>query len=170
MMSLHYYLGLAKKGNADASFEAAKLMYQQGYNEVLVQGQLRRAAERGSAQAARSLGLLGLGCMLLRPESDVNHFLYYDDDYETAFGWLKKASSDGDQYALFLVAKCLQLGVGTDENETKAEAIMELVIPRISFDVVMQSMFLFDSIKAHPTKHEVDKIISKDEILQLLAG
>ena len=93
---LNYYLSLACKGDADASFKAGKLMEDEGtYNEVIVQKRYLDAAAAGHALAQKELAGLGLYGTLVTSDSTVTNIHYYDN-INNAIMWLHKAAKNGN--------------------------------------------------------------------------
>lgn len=167
MMSLNYYLSQSCKGNPEAAFEAARIMYNDGTNEVIVQNQLRKAAEGNNAEAQRWLGLFGLCHKLVNPESTVSHITYYHG-YEKAYHWLLKSASLGDNVSAFIVAKCLQNGVGVAKDESKAEKIIAHVVSELSLDAIFPVVMLFDTIRS--VEGNRSKSVETVDLRQLLAS
>lgn len=167
MMSLNYCLSQSYKGNPEAAFEAARIMYNNGASEVIVQNQLRKAAEGNSIEAQRWLGVFGLCNKLVVPESTISHITYYKG-YETAYHWLLKSASLGDNVSAFIVAKCLQNGIGVEKDESKAEKIIAQVVNKLSLDAIFPIIMLFDTIRSVESNHSISS--ETIDLCQLLAS
>lgn len=167
MMSLNYYLTKASQGDSKAAYEAAKVMEYSEYNNVIVQAQLRRAASLGSIDAMRWLGFLGLAGKLIHPDSSVSNTTYYKG-YNQAYKWFNEGAISGDAISAFVASKCLQLGVGTPQDEVRAEGLMKLIIEKVPEELFLPIICLLDSIthKATTKNHAIDTEIVK----QLLAS
>ena len=153
MKSLNHYLSLTAHSNtavaAAAAFEAAKIMYQEKYNEVIIQAMLRKAGELGDVNAQRWLGFIGLTNRLVDPISTTSNIIYYNDA-RVPYQWFKKAADSGDVISAFAVYKCLQHGIGVPKNIEKAESVLNIIADKLSFDI-LPLMFFFDTYHAHQT-------------------
>ena len=147
MKTLNYYISLANKGNADAAYEAAKRMYFEKYNEVMVQAMLRKAATLGNVHAQRWLGFIGLAGRLIDPRSSTSHVTYLTD-YTAAYDWFNSAASQGDAISVYAVARCVQHGIGTVKDPTYAATLLETASAAPNSDDLLALMFFFDSHKA----------------------
>lgn len=170
MRSLNHYLSLTAHGNpgvaAAAAFEAAKIMYNEKYNEVIVQAMLRKSGELGDVNAQRWLGFIGLTNRLIDPVSTTSNIIYYKDA-SVAYQWFKKAADKGDLISTFAVYKCLQHGIGVTKNLEKAEHILDTIADKLSFDV-LPFMFFFDAY--HEPKTTAHTIEYQTTLRNLLAS
>ena len=166
MKNLNYYRSLAAKGDANAAFEAAKIMYHEKYSDVFVQAMLRDAARLGNVNAQRWLGFVGLNNKLLHPSSTVSNIIYCSDA-SVSYRWLEKAAKSGDVLSAFAVCKCLQHGIGVDKNEAKAQAILDSITNELSFDI-LPFMFIFETYRSSQNvSHNADLA---PKLKKLLAG
>lgn len=161
---LNYYLGRAAKGDGKAAYEAAKIMRDEKANEVIIQTQLRKSATLGYAPAQRTLGILGLCGLLVHPDSKTSHIMFYET-IEPAISWLSKAADNNDTVAKYTLCKCMQLGIGIQKNEEKAERMMDGMINDLSMDTIVSLMYIFDSVK-----HSKQSIVSPEIRVLLLAS
>ena len=168
MKTLTYYLKLAEGGNAAAAYEAAKIMYCEKYNDVIVQSTLRKAAALGSVDAQRWLGFICLAGKQVSPGSTASN-IQYTADLREAYTWFERAAAQGDTLSAFAVYKCLQHGIGIHQDTEKADAILEAIAGHLDYDV-LPLMFFFDTYKdseqAAPTIHPLER----NALLELLAS
>ena len=167
MMSLDYYLRKSARGDHNAAYEAAKIMQLEKYSEVMVQAQLRKAASLGSVEAMRWLGFLGLSGKLISPESTVTKISYYNT-YDHAYNWFVKGSQKGDALSTFVVGTCLQHGIGTSQDTQKSKEIMSDVSSKVSVDVVLPIIFLFNTL--HSSATACGKSLDEDVIEKILCN
>lgn len=167
MMSLNYYLRKSAHGDSVAAYEAAKIMQLEKYSEVTIQAQLRKAASLGSVDAMRWLGFLGLSGNLISPESTITKVSYYTT-FDKAYLWFAQGARKGDPLCLFVVALCLQHGIGTEADPERSEKIMATVSNDISVDMVIPIIFLINSL--HSSLSSSHKELSDDFIEKLLCG
>lgn len=144
-MSLNYYLSRSALGDNVAGYEAAKIMQSEKYNEVMVQGQLRRAAMLGNIEAMRWLGFLGLNGKLIKPDSTVRNVSYYNT-YEESYRWFSEGAEKGDPISLFVVGTCLNHGIGTSQDIAKSEEIISNTKKDISIDIIISIVFLLNTL------------------------
>ena len=170
MKTLNYYISLATKGNAEAAYEAAKLMHYEKYNEVIVQSMLRKAANLGNVNAQRWLGFVGLADKLVDPSSTIANIKYISDHHH-AYSWFERAASQGDTISAFAVFKCLQHGIGVAKNLEKANALLEAISGDLNYDM-LPLMFFFDTYKEYEQKEKttVKPIEYNHLIKELLAS
>lgn len=167
MMSLNYYLSKASRGDSKAAYEAAKVMECSKYHDVIVQAQLRRAAALGSVDAMRWLGFLGLFEKLMHPDASISNVLYYQG-YEQAYKWFSDGAVSGDPLCAFVASKCMQLGVGTPQDEVKASQIMDLIIASVPEETILPIICLLSSITC-PKPYSA-QTINMDTVKELLAS
>lgn len=161
MKTLNYYLALATKNDADAAYNAAKLMMYEEYNEVIVQNMLRKAANLGSSEAQRYLGFLGMKLELILPNSTVSNIIR-NKDYSEAYNWFHKGAESGDIISSIAVSKCLQYGIGTKKDPVKANEILEAISSQLTFDLLPITAFfdIFHFDKQNAKSCEIGKCIS----------
>ena len=150
MKTLNYYLSLATKGDADAAYEAARIMHYEKYNDVIVQSMLRKAGTLGNPSAQRWLGLICLTNKLVHPESTTSKIKYVTD-YQQSYSWFSRAAAQGDTLSAFTVYKCLQYGIGVDKNPEKADYILNTISNTLNYDVIPLAFF-FDVYTEHNKK------------------
>ena len=166
MKHLNYYLSLAEKGNADAAFEAAKIMFDDKCHDFIVQSMLRKAAMLGNVKAQCWLGFLCLDNRLIDSTSTFSEIKYVED-YSVAFDWFKKAACCEDTLAMFALYKCLQLGIGVEKSPEKADVILNSIAQDLSYDMLPLMLF-FDTLrKSIPPVRSVEY---KTIIRELLAS
>ena len=61
----------------------------------------------------------------------------YNQTYDLGIEWLRKAADNGDLVSEFILAKCMQLGVGLEKNEPLAEAAFARLVPGITMDEII---------------------------------
>lgn len=144
-MTLNYYLYEAQKGNAQAAFEAGRLMEADKYNPVLVQKQYRKAASMGYAPAQRWLGILAL-CNALIDEKSTVSSIHYNKNSSDAIDWFVKASKNGDAVSSFIIGKCYQCGIGVEVNEFEADRILSEFADKVGLGMSIAIMMLFQGI------------------------
>ena len=144
--SLNYYIHEADKGNAESAYQLGRLLEKLGYSQFHVQRQYRRAAQGGYPLAWRWLGILGLTHALL-DEDCVFPNARYNTDYDTALLFLKRADDAGDLIAQYILAKCLQIGLGMPADEARAEREISRLVPNIDEDRITAVALLFDYIR-----------------------
>lgn len=134
---LETYLSKACRGDAEASFNAGKLMAEKGtYNEVIVQKRFLDAANAGYAKAQKELAGLGLYGSLVAKNSTVTN-IHYCENLNEAFMWLHRAASNGNaecQIALQAIDR-----YGTD-IVYKARAAVEFYIESSCSSVIKKSV------------------------------
>lgn len=168
MKNLNYYISLAEKGNAEAAYEAAKIMHYIKYNDVIFQAMLRKAGGLGNVNAQRWLGFICLANKLIDPESTVSNIKYVSG-HEAAYAWFEKAAAQGDTVSAFAVSKCLQYGIGVEKDSKKAEDVLNAISGDFDFDM-FPIMFFFDTYKEFNKKGKSESPYSNDIIQNLLAG
>ena len=144
-IKLDYYLEESFRGNAKAAYLAAIALMSptENTNEHDVQKQFKRSAELGYVPAQRILGIYGLFNHLMTDDSGPA-CIHYNRDRHVGFEWLNEAACSGDLVATYFVGKCYQHGVGIPKDETRAEAYLKQVSKKISFEVAMAGMLLFE--------------------------
>lgn len=152
MKTLDYYLSLASRGNADAAYEAAKIMHYEKRNEVIVQSMLRKAGKLGNPNAQRWLGLICLANQLIEPSSTVSNIKYVTD-YQQAYLWFSRAAAQGDSLSAFAVCKCLQYGIGVDKDPEKSDRILNAISDTLNYDIIPVAFF-FDAYAKKNSKAE----------------
>lgn len=166
MKTLHYFLSLATRGDATAAYEAAKIMHDEKYNEVIVQSMLRKAGDLGSLHAQRWLGFISLCNQYVSPESTTSNITYIKDE-SIAFEWFQKAALQGDVISAFALYKCFQHGIGTEQNNYKAEELLNNISDQLTIDM-LPLMFVFDTYHKPKKSHQVSEF--KTVIKELLAS
>ena len=145
---MEYYLFEAQKGNADAAYEAAKITALDNNNDVyFIQKRFFRAADLGDERAQRILGILGL-CQKLMTEDSTYGNIHFNPDRRVGFEWLTEAACTGDVLATYLIGCCHLYGIGTEKSPEQAQRFFMQVISKVSMDVVLETMMLFESISA----------------------
>lgn len=166
MKHLNYYLSRAEKGNADAAFEAAKIMFNDKCHDFIAQSMLRKAAVLGNVKAQCWLGFLCLSGKLIDSSSTFSDIKYVED-YSVAFDWFKKAACCEDTLSMFAIYKCLQLGIGVEKSTEKADIILKSISSDISYDMLPLMLFFETFRNPIPTAHSVEY---KTVIRELLAS
>lgn len=164
MKTLNYYISLSTKGNAEAAYEAAKLMHYEKYNEVIVQSMLRKAAHLGNVNAQRWLGFIGLANKLVDPDSTISNIKYITD-HRHAYSWFEHAAAQGDTISAFAVFRCLQHGIGVERDPEKANALLESISGKLDYDM-LPLIFFFDTYKECDRKETAEK--SSPEYIRLI--
>ncbi len=134
---LTYYLSESQKGDRTAAYEAGRMMAFEKYNDVLIQNQYRRSAELGFAPAQRELGILGICSRLVTPSSSIGNMAYYNDNFAQAIYWLKEASKKQDGFAIYLLGKCYQLGIGVEADDEHAGKLFDLASKLLPLDKML---------------------------------
>ena len=155
MMSLDYYLNKSAKGDNIAAYEAAKIMQDKNYSAIMVQAQLRKAAELGNVNAIRWLGFLGLSGKLISPESTVTKISYYKTQ-EQAFNWFLEGYKKGDVISSFVVGNCLKYGIGTQQDVAKSEEIISNISSNVPTDAAFSIIFLINTLHPYSSReHQI---------------
>ena len=164
----NYYFSLAVKGDGKAAFEVAKILYNDNANPVLIQTQLRRAAENGCTLANQWLGLLGIKGKLLKEESTTESHIFHKDG-SVAIAWLEAGAEDGDNVCKYILAKCYQLGIAVSQDVEKGDKMLNSIdYDSISEECIFSIMFILDSVKYNSI--ELDTVKEKETVYKLLAG
>ncbi len=144
-IKLDYYLEEGFRGNAKAAYLAAKALTSPTENtkEYDVQKQFKRSADLGYIPAQRILGIYGLFNHLMTDDSTPAN-IHYNRDRHLGFEWLNEAACSGDLVATYFVGKCYQYGMGVPRDEERANAYLTQVGKKVSFDVAMAAMLLFE--------------------------
>lgn len=122
-------------GDAKAAYHAAVIMQDKNHDEVVIQNQLRRAADGNCIEAIRWLAMLGCSKHLVTPNSVYGHITYYKD-YGMAMHWVMKGVEMGDPLCGLMLAKCYQIGVGVVKDSDKAEELIEKAVTHLGFEEV----------------------------------
>ena len=137
-------------GDAKAAYHAAVIMQDKNHDEVVIQNQLRRAADGNCIEAIRWLAMLGCSKHLVTPNSVYGHITYYKD-YGMAMHWILKGIEMGDSICGLMLAKCYQTGVGVAKDLEKAEALIEKTVTQLKFEEVYTLSQFFASATANDT-------------------
>lgn len=115
---LEVYLNRANRGDKDAAYTAAHILYQMGESAELVQTQLRRAAIAGHALASRELaGLAFAGHLVPAGYNNKEEGNCRDQGKK----WLELAALQNDIPSAILLSYCLDKGVmGFSKNPQAA--------------------------------------------------
>ncbi len=139
-----YLLRMASSDNPKYAYLAGEAMEDEGYHPFYVQVMYRCAADGGYSPAKRWLGILGLCHQLLDKDSGFSEKRCCQG-YDEAIAWLKKASSQKDRISACILAKCHELGVGMEADETAAADEMRKLDPPPSDREKKQIDFCFEA-------------------------
>ena len=141
---LNVYLTAANNGNAEAAFEAGKLMETYKWNPVTYQRQYKKSAYADYPLAQRVLGILGINGILLKDESTAGNLVY--TDLKDGVEWLRKAAENNDMPARFILGKCYQLGIGVGKDDNISSILLSNAVTEISEDEVCNYSLMADMI------------------------
>lgn len=146
--SKEFYMHKADSSNLKKLYLTSIKFEDNGFDSFFVQAQLRKAAEGNYRLAQRWLGILGL-CKLIHLKEFYYQETMYNQTYDLGIEWLQKAADNGDIVSEFILAKCMQLGVGLEKNEPLAEAEFARLVPSITMDEIISVSILFDHVLSH---------------------
>lgn len=161
-------LGEASRGNAVSAYQAALSLQEEGYGDVQVQAQLKRSAELGYFPAMRLLGLYGL-CNRLVVEGSSVFNVVYNTSSSLGIMWIEKAMQCGDHVSGYIYGKCLQLGIGIEQNDALAEAVFQHIVPRLAFSEVIRFSMIVEAIPQLNRKPEIPAPESSDYVFPLVS-
>lgn len=155
---LHRCLEAAARGDARAAFVAAHLLEGEGESVVLVQTQLRRAAEGGYAIAQRELAVLGLCDKLC--DSGVTACCAARDAQSQGLYWLKRAAAAEDTAAMLLLACCYRHGLyGVPCSETKAERLLQICAATVTPEHFLQHVAVISMVECLQQRGSVGSLL-----------
>lgn len=133
-------------GDAVSAFELGKYFALENADIVIVQNQLLKSAQRGYLDAELTLGLMGLGYMLLKPCSTIGNHEYYLSQVQ-GVQWIKRAAAAGHILSQYIIAQCMMRGIGMPKDDAQAEDEIMTLIPLLNEETVLAVALFFDAIK-----------------------
>lgn len=150
---LDVYLDRANRGDKEAAYISAHILYQMGESDELVQTQLRRAAIAGLALASRELaGLAFAGHLVPAGYNNKNE----ENCHAQGKKWLELAASQNDIPSAALLSYCLSNGaMGFPKDPKAAMKYRSIVDVGSSNHDLLQdvvSILFWDAILKEPSK------------------
>ena len=167
-MEMDYYMSEAKKGNAEIAYKVAKF-FEADNDSIAACNYYRIAANNGSILAMRTLGILGLSGQLLCENATKANMQYCHDNCHEAITWLFRAAAKNDAESKYLIAKCIQHGIGMKQDLEKAHQLLPSISQRLNPNSIYLLVILVQMILDHYENTDSNQIreLTKEEFLAL---